>query len=181
MLFSVRVCVCSQHNLLDSFGCYADRQPQKDMKPNNYRLCLQPCSRLQVLVGTGSQMFGMSCFLIVFAAVGFLSPANRGSLMIAFLALFVLMATFAGYTSAVMGIAVNLSISGCGVACCYTTSHCTCPDHVQNVRRRTMAEMHFGHSSAISGYGQSMRGSWASANWTRLSFFCLQMPLHVQG
>jgi len=53
-----------------------------------------------VLVGTGSQMFGMSCFLIVFAAVGFLSPANRGSLMIAFLALFVLMATFAGYTSA---------------------------------------------------------------------------------
>merc|ERR1711934_113752 len=53
-----------------------------------------------VLVGTGSQLFGMACFLIIFAAVGFLSPANRGSLMIAFLALFVLMATFAGYTSA---------------------------------------------------------------------------------
>ena len=58
-------------------------------------------SRAQVLVGTGSQLFGMACFLIIFAAVGFLSPANRGSLMIAFLALFVLMATFAGYTSAV--------------------------------------------------------------------------------
>jgi transmembrane 9 superfamily protein 2/4 len=53
-----------------------------------------------VLVGTGSQLLGMSIFLILFAAIGFLSPANRGSLMIAFIALFVLMATLAGYRSA---------------------------------------------------------------------------------
>jgi len=35
-----------------------------------------------VLVGTGVQLFLMAVITIIFAAVGFLSPANRGSLMI---------------------------------------------------------------------------------------------------
>jgi transmembrane 9 superfamily protein 2/4 len=53
-----------------------------------------------VLVGTGMQLFICAFFLIVFAAVGFLSPANRGSIMIGMVLLFVLMGAFAGFTSA---------------------------------------------------------------------------------
>lgn len=39
-------------------------------------------------------------FLIIFAAVGFLSPANRGSLMIGMLLIFSLLGAVAGFTSA---------------------------------------------------------------------------------
>jgi transmembrane 9 superfamily protein 2/4 len=53
-----------------------------------------------VLVGSGMQLILCAFFLILFAAVGFLSPANRGSLMIGMLLLFVLMGSFAGFTSA---------------------------------------------------------------------------------
>ena len=53
-----------------------------------------------VIVGTGMQLVFCAFFLIVFAAVGFLSPANRGSIMIGMLLLFVLMGAFAGFTSA---------------------------------------------------------------------------------
>ena len=50
-----------------------------------------------VTVGTGSQVLSMAFFTLVFASIGFLSPANRGSLMIALLLLFVLMGIAAGY------------------------------------------------------------------------------------
>lgn len=53
-----------------------------------------------ILVGTGMQLVFCAFFLILFAAIGFLSPANRGSLMIGMLLLFVLMGSFAGFTSA---------------------------------------------------------------------------------
>mmetsp|Transcript_24771 Transcript_24771/g.36534 ORF Transcript_24771/g.36534 Transcript_24771/m.36534 type:complete len:635 (-) Transcript_24771:180-2084(-) len=53
-----------------------------------------------IFAGTGMQMFVCALFLIVFAAVGFLSPANRGSLMIALLLIFVLLGSLAGFTSA---------------------------------------------------------------------------------
>jgi len=53
-----------------------------------------------VMVGTGLQLLICTFFLIVFSAVGFLSPANRGSIMIGMLMLFVLMGAFAGYASA---------------------------------------------------------------------------------
>ncbi len=55
---------------------------------------------LAVMVGTGAQLLSMAFFTIVFAAVGFLSPANRGSLMIAVLLTYVLMGSVAGYISA---------------------------------------------------------------------------------
>jgi len=42
----------------------------------------------------------MSFLIIIFAALGFLSPANRGALMTTLLLLFVLMGIFAGYYSA---------------------------------------------------------------------------------
>lgn len=57
-------------------------------------------SWLAVLVGTGVQLFGMTLVTMVFATLGFLSPANRGGLMTAVLLLFVFMGCFAGYFSA---------------------------------------------------------------------------------
>lgn len=53
-----------------------------------------------VTIGTGVQVLGMAIFTILFAAVGFLSPAYRGSLMVALLLLFMFMGIGAGYSSA---------------------------------------------------------------------------------
>jgi transmembrane 9 superfamily protein 2/4 len=54
---------------------------------------------LSVYVGTGSQLFGMALVTMVFAVLGFLSPANRGGLMTAMLLLFVFMGIFGGYSA----------------------------------------------------------------------------------
>ncbi|KAL2338525.1 hypothetical protein Fmac_012971 [Flemingia macrophylla] len=51
-------------------------------------------------VGTGVQFFGMILVTMIFAALGFLSPSNRGGLMTVMLLLWVFMGLFAGYTSA---------------------------------------------------------------------------------
>jgi len=53
-----------------------------------------------VVAGTGMQCAICALFLVLFAAIGFLSPANRGSIMIGMLLLFVLLGSFAGFTSA---------------------------------------------------------------------------------
>uniref|UniRef100_A0A7S0EMU6 Transmembrane 9 superfamily member n=1 Tax=Hanusia phi TaxID=3032 RepID=A0A7S0EMU6_9CRYP len=55
---------------------------------------------LSVLVGTGVQLAVSTVFLVVFACLGFLSPANRGALMQAMLFIFVFMGMFGGYTAA---------------------------------------------------------------------------------
>jgi len=52
---------------------------------------------LCVFVGSGIQVLIMAFTTIAFAAVGFISPASRGSLMFVMLLLFVLMGSFAGY------------------------------------------------------------------------------------
>jgi transmembrane 9 superfamily protein 2/4 len=52
-----------------------------------------------VLVGSGVQIFMMTIILMIFAVLGFLSPANRGGLATAMLLLFVFMGSFAGYYS----------------------------------------------------------------------------------
>jgi len=52
------------------------------------------------VIGTGVQVFAMCLLTLVFAALGFLSPANRGSLMTTLLLLYVFMGIFAGYFSA---------------------------------------------------------------------------------
>jgi transmembrane 9 superfamily protein 2/4 len=52
-----------------------------------------------VFVGTGAQLFLMALATLTFALFGFLSPANRGSLITAFILLFVFMGAFAGYFS----------------------------------------------------------------------------------
>mmetsp|Transcript_2667 Transcript_2667/g.4265 ORF Transcript_2667/g.4265 Transcript_2667/m.4265 type:complete len:649 (+) Transcript_2667:89-2035(+) len=52
---------------------------------------------LCVFIGSGVQVFVMALLTIAFAAVGFVSPANRGSLMVVMLLLYVCMGSFAGY------------------------------------------------------------------------------------
>jgi len=54
---------------------------------------------LSVLVGNGVQVFAMLVITMIFAVLGFLSPANRGGLMTAMVVLFVIMGIFAGYFS----------------------------------------------------------------------------------
>mmetsp|Transcript_8616 Transcript_8616/g.13214 ORF Transcript_8616/g.13214 Transcript_8616/m.13214 type:complete len:652 (-) Transcript_8616:177-2132(-) len=55
---------------------------------------------LSALHGTGVQLLGMAAILLTFALLGFLSPANRGSLLTAFVLLFVFLGSVAGYYSA---------------------------------------------------------------------------------
>uniref|UniRef100_A0A7S0Y162 Transmembrane 9 superfamily member n=2 Tax=Hemiselmis andersenii TaxID=464988 RepID=A0A7S0Y162_HEMAN len=55
---------------------------------------------LAVCIGTGVQLSISICFLMLFACLGFLSPANRGALMQAMLFIFVFMGIFGGFTSA---------------------------------------------------------------------------------
>jgi len=62
-------------------------------RPPNHRMLLS------VLVGSGVQVFGMVLVTMVFAVLGFLSPANRGGLMTAGVVLYVVMGVFAGYFS----------------------------------------------------------------------------------
>lgn len=54
---------------------------------------------LAVYVGTGSQLLGMAFVTMIFAVLGFLSPANRGGLMTAMLLLFAFMGIVGGYFS----------------------------------------------------------------------------------
>jgi len=53
-----------------------------------------------VTMGTGMQIISMSMITMVFAALGFLSPAHRGQLLQAFIFVFTCMGGVAGYTSA---------------------------------------------------------------------------------
>jgi transmembrane 9 superfamily protein 2/4 len=52
-----------------------------------------------VFVGSGAQLCLMTLATLTFALFGLLSPANRGSLITAFIMLFVFMGAFAGYYS----------------------------------------------------------------------------------
>lgn len=55
---------------------------------------------LAVFVGSGVQIVMMALCVMLFAILGFLSPANRGGLMTALLLLYVFNGSFAGYVSA---------------------------------------------------------------------------------
>ena len=55
---------------------------------------------LAVACGTGAQVLCMSFLTIIFSAMGFLSPANRGALLMAELLLYVVMGGVAGYVTA---------------------------------------------------------------------------------
>lgn len=55
---------------------------------------------LAVLAGSGVQIFIMTLITLLFACLGFLSPANRGALMTCAMILYVCLGTPAGYVSA---------------------------------------------------------------------------------
>lgn len=55
---------------------------------------------LSVFVGNGIQIIFMAIITLLFACLGFLSPANRGSLMTCVLVLYVCLGTPAGFVSA---------------------------------------------------------------------------------
>eukprot|EP00210_Caulerpa_lentillifera_P000490 g473.t1 len=59
-------------------------------------------SLLAAYIGVGVQLLGMTIVTMIFAVLGFLSPANRGALMTAMLFFFVFMGYFAGYYSAAL-------------------------------------------------------------------------------
>lgn len=61
--------------------------------PTKYPMLFSVC------IGTGTQLLCMAVVTLVFAALGFTSPSNRGNLMITILVLFVLMGSTAGYVS----------------------------------------------------------------------------------
>ncbi|KAH9600035.1 Nonaspanin (TM9SF) [Trypanosoma melophagium] len=50
--------------------------------------------------GTGVQLIGMACTVLLFASLGFFSPQSRGSLFTAVLVCFAFLGLYAGYTSA---------------------------------------------------------------------------------
>jgi len=54
---------------------------------------------LAVSVGSGMQVVGMAVVTLLFAVIGLLSPAHRGSLLQSMMLLFTLMGVLAGYTS----------------------------------------------------------------------------------
>jgi len=54
---------------------------------------------LAVSVGSGMQVTGMAVMTLIFALLGFLSPARRGSLLQSMMLVFTLMGVLAGYTS----------------------------------------------------------------------------------
>ena len=55
---------------------------------------------LSVFLGSGSQVFCMTLITLLFACLGFLSPANRGALMTCAMVMFVCLGATAGYVSA---------------------------------------------------------------------------------
>ena len=55
---------------------------------------------LAAFAGTGSQLLGMALTVLVVACLGFLSPANRGSLFTAMLVCFAFLGMYAGYNAA---------------------------------------------------------------------------------
>lgn len=55
---------------------------------------------LASLFGSGLQLLGMSAVTLIFAAAGFLSPANRGALLQSMLLMFTMMGYLAGYSAA---------------------------------------------------------------------------------
>jgi len=59
-------------------------------------------SLLAVYVGTGCQLLGCSFATLLFALLGFLSPARRGGLMTTLLVLFALMGLLGGYVTAIL-------------------------------------------------------------------------------
>jgi transmembrane 9 superfamily member 2/4 len=94
----------------NALAALADEEKDDDVDESGWKLVhadvFRPPSTYPMLycvfLGSGAQLCVTALFAIIFSAVGFLSPARRGSLMNAFLAFYVLSGTVAGYVSSQM-------------------------------------------------------------------------------
>jgi len=98
-------------NLRRDFGRYnrlaSDEEKAEDLEEFGWKLVHADVFRppsfspllLAVCCGTGAQLFCMSILTVLFSAMGFLSPSNRGALIMAQLLLYVLMGSVAGYVT----------------------------------------------------------------------------------
>ncbi len=82
----------------------ADQSDEAQMEETGWKLVHGDVFRppkyaglLATFTGTGAQLFMMTFATIFFAAIGFLTPANRGSIITGMILLFVFMGIFAGF------------------------------------------------------------------------------------
>jgi len=100
------VAMIMMRTLHADFRRYNQLEATDDIEETGWKLVhgdvFRPPARpmlLSVLVGSGVQVFGMTLITMVFAVLGFLSPANRGGLITAMIVLYVLMGCVVGYFS----------------------------------------------------------------------------------
>jgi len=111
LFLSIMIAIILLRALNKDIAQYNDRSLADETKEESgWKLVhgdvFRPPTRLPMLfsvfVGSGVQLLLMSVATLTFALFGLLSPANRGSLVTAFILLFVFMGSFAGYTSSVV-------------------------------------------------------------------------------
>ncbi|KAH7622077.1 putative Transmembrane 9 superfamily member 11 [Nannochloris sp. 'desiccata'] len=101
-----------------------DGAPNQDAEESGWKMVSGDVFRtpsaalaLAVHVGSGVQISASATVTLLFAALGFLSPASRGSLLTAALVMYLLMSAAAGFASVWLWGAVNRSYEGWHKAC----------------------------------------------------------------
>ena len=112
IVLSAMIAAILVRNLRRDFSRYnrlaTDEEKAEDLEEFGWKLVHADVFRppsfspmlLSVACGTGAQLFCMTVLTILFSAMGFLSPANRGALVMAQLLLYVLMGVVAGFVAA---------------------------------------------------------------------------------
>ena len=112
IVLSAMIAAILVRNLRRDFARYnrlaTDEEKAEDLEEFGWKLVhadvFRPPSFSPLLLscacGTGAQILAMSFFTIIFSSMGFLSPANRGALLMAELLLYVTMGGVAGYVTA---------------------------------------------------------------------------------
>jgi len=100
------VAMIMMRTLHADFRRYNQMDPNEEAEETGWKLVhgdvFRPPARpmlLSVFVGNGIQILSMALVTMLFAVLGFLSPANRGGLLQAGVVLFVVSGVFAGYFS----------------------------------------------------------------------------------
>jgi len=112
IVLSAMIAAIMIRNLRRDFARYnrlaTDEEKAEDLEEFGWKLVHADVFRppivspllLSVACGTGAQLLCMSFLTIIFSSMGFLSPANRGALLMAELLLYVMMGGVAGYITA---------------------------------------------------------------------------------
>merc|ERR1719491_1727734 len=114
IVLSAMIAAILVRNLRRDFNRYnrlsTDEEKAEDMEEFGWKLVHADVFRppsfspllMAVCAGTGAQLLCMAVLTILFSAMGFLSPSNRGALVMAQLLLYVLMGSVAGYVTSRM-------------------------------------------------------------------------------